>query len=55
MDADFWHGKWAKNEIGFHESAANPLLVRHFPALGLTDGDVEADGEALRELVATGC
>ena len=38
MDADFWHGKWAKNEIGFHESAANPLLVRHFPALGLTDG-----------------
>ncbi|WP_300450463.1 thiopurine S-methyltransferase [Accumulibacter sp.] len=38
MDADFWHGKWAQNEIGFHESEANPLLVRHFPALGLGDG-----------------
>lgn len=23
MDADFWHRKWANNDIGFHESAAN--------------------------------
>ena len=38
MDADFWHNRWAKNEIGFHESEANPLLVRHFPALGLAEG-----------------
>lgn len=35
MDADFWHHKWANNDIGFHESEANPLLLRHFPALGL--------------------
>jgi thiopurine S-methyltransferase len=38
MDADFWHNRWAKNEIGFHESDANPLLVRHFSALGLGPG-----------------
>ena len=35
MDADFWHSKWARNEIGFHISEANPLLVKHFDALQL--------------------
>jgi thiopurine S-methyltransferase len=39
MDADFWHRKWANNEIGFHEGAVNPLLVKHFSALGLEPGD----------------
>jgi thiopurine S-methyltransferase len=39
MDADFWHRKWANNEIGFHESEVNPLLVKHFSALGLASGD----------------
>lgn len=38
MDADFWHRKWASNDIGFHEKAANPLLVKHFSALGLEKG-----------------
>jgi len=38
MDADFWHRKWANNEIGFHEGAVNPLLVKHFSALGLETG-----------------
>ncbi|MBL8439033.1 MAG: thiopurine S-methyltransferase [Zoogloeaceae bacterium] len=38
MDADFWHHKWANNEIGFHESAVNPFLVRHVGALGLAPG-----------------
>lgn len=38
MDADFWHQRWAANEIGFHESAVNPLLVKHFPALALEKG-----------------
>lgn len=38
MDADFWHRKWATNDIGFHESAVNPLLVRHFDALALPKG-----------------
>lgn len=38
MEPDFWHSKWAKNEIGFHESDVNPLLVKHLPALGLAGG-----------------
>jgi thiopurine S-methyltransferase len=38
MDPDFWHRKWANKDIGFHEDAANPLLVKHFPALALEKG-----------------
>lgn len=38
MEAGFWHQRWEKNEIGFHESKANPLLVRHFDALSLPAG-----------------
>ncbi len=35
MDEDFWHSRWQQNEIGFHEGAANALLVEHFEtALG---------------------
>jgi thiopurine S-methyltransferase len=30
MQPGFWHERWALNKIGFHESAANPALVRHF-------------------------
>ncbi|HEV2703323.1 MAG TPA: thiopurine S-methyltransferase [Steroidobacteraceae bacterium] len=35
MDPAFWRGRWERNEIGFHEAQANPLLVGHFPALRL--------------------
>jgi thiopurine S-methyltransferase len=35
MQADFWHQKWQKNEIGFHLADANPLLVKHFHKLNL--------------------
>lgn len=35
MQHDFWHQKWAKNEIGFHLPNANPLLVTFFSALNL--------------------
>lgn len=38
MQPDFWHQKWLKNEIGFHLPEANPLLVKHFEALKLTQG-----------------
>ncbi|HZV61797.1 MAG TPA: thiopurine S-methyltransferase [Methylophilaceae bacterium] len=38
MDANFWHQKWEKNEIAFHQSEANPLLVRHFNELSLAKG-----------------
>lgn len=38
MDAGFWHQRWEKNEIAFHESKANPLLVKHFNELSLAKG-----------------
>jgi len=38
MDPDFWHWRWQENKIGFHESDTNPLLVKHFDALSLSDG-----------------
>ncbi|NHZ83350.1 thiopurine S-methyltransferase [Massilia sp. CCM 8695] len=38
MDREFWHRKWAIDEIGFHECAANPLLVAHVGRLGLVAG-----------------
>lgn len=38
MDAQFWDMKWQKNQIGFHLSAVNPLLVKYFPVLELKEG-----------------
>ena len=38
MDAKFWHERWASNEIGFHKSDANPLLVQYFDKLSLEKG-----------------
>ena len=38
MDKDFWHERWESNQIGFHGSKPNPLLVEHFHALSLTKG-----------------
>jgi thiopurine S-methyltransferase len=38
MDPSFWHQRWAKNEIAFHEATANPLLVTHFKELSLPKG-----------------
>ena len=35
MEHSFWHDRWATNQIGFHEPAANPLLVTHCAALAL--------------------
>lgn len=33
MDPEFWQRRWADNQIGFHESQVNPLLVAHFTVL----------------------
>lgn len=38
MDAQFWHDRWASNEIGFHKSEANPLLVNYLDELSLAKG-----------------
>ena len=35
MDQSFWQQRWEKNEIDFHESKANPVLVKHFNELSL--------------------
>jgi thiopurine S-methyltransferase len=38
MTPDFWHDRWAKKQIGFHESAANDLLVAHCATFGWAAG-----------------
>ena len=38
MEHDFWHRRWAKNEIAFHEPQAHPLLLRYLAALALPTG-----------------
>jgi thiopurine S-methyltransferase len=39
MEPDFWHDKWQKKQLAFHEGAPNALLTAHFAKL-----DVPADG-----------
>jgi thiopurine S-methyltransferase len=38
MDGSFWHQKWERNEVAFHEGEANPLLVAYFRELSLPEG-----------------
>jgi thiopurine S-methyltransferase len=38
VDPNFWHDRWERNDIAFHEKAGNPLLVKHFEALSLPKG-----------------
>jgi thiopurine S-methyltransferase len=38
MEPTFWHQRWEKNEIAFHESKANPLLINHINELSLAKG-----------------
>ena len=38
MDAEFWHDKWEKLEIAFHQDAAHDMLAAHFDKLGLAKG-----------------
>ena len=35
MDASFWRQRWAKNETAWHQSKANPLLVKYFQELSV--------------------
>lgn len=32
-DPEFWHKKWASNQIGFHLEDVNPLLIEYWPHL----------------------
>ena len=38
MQPEFWHKKWAANQIGFHLPQVNPHLKRFWPALSLEEG-----------------
>lgn len=38
MDAEFWRGKWRDGQLGWHQPAAHPMLVRHLPSFGLERG-----------------
>ncbi|WP_221798807.1 thiopurine S-methyltransferase [Oceanobacter mangrovi] len=38
MDASFWHDKWERGQIGFHQPHANPLLLRNWPQMPVTPG-----------------
>ena len=41
MKPDFWLKKWESNEIGFHQSHYNQLLVKYWSSLGLQgEGEV---------------
>lgn len=35
MQPEFWHKKWASNQIGFHLTDVNPYLQRFWPDLNL--------------------
>jgi len=34
----FWHNRWERNEIGFHQAEINPYLLQFFPSLELPEG-----------------
>ena len=38
MDPTFWHRRWAKNEIAFHNSDTHPMLSAHFHHLSVPSG-----------------
>ena len=38
MHPDFWLQRWSENRIGFHQDAPTPLLMEHWPGLGLPGG-----------------
>ncbi|HEV8695964.1 MAG TPA: thiopurine S-methyltransferase [Lysobacter sp.] len=38
MHLDFWHQRWQDNQIGFHQDKPTPLLLKHWPAIGMPVG-----------------
>lgn len=38
MHPDFWHQRWHDGRIGFHQDRPTPLLLKHWPALGIAPG-----------------
>lgn len=40
MEASFWHDKWERNLIGFHQPQVNPYLQQHWQQIGHHSGTV---------------
>jgi thiopurine S-methyltransferase len=38
MQPDFWLQRWHDNQIGFHQNKPTPLLLKHWPAIGMPVG-----------------
>ena len=38
MQPEFWHDRWQRNQIGFHQEQVNPCLERLWPQLELPRG-----------------
>jgi thiopurine S-methyltransferase len=38
MDHNFWHQRWESNDIAFHRSEPNPLLIKYISELSLKNG-----------------
>ena len=38
MQPEFWHQRWSNNQIGFHQDAPTPLLLKHWASLGIAPG-----------------
>lgn len=39
MELEFWHQRWASNQIGFHEGQVNAYLARHYADLKMAPGE----------------
>jgi len=40
MHQDFWHEKWERMEIGFHLNEVNKMLLKYWPRLDITPGEL---------------
>ena len=38
MQPEFWHQRWREGRIGFHQDQPTPLLLQHWPSLGVAPG-----------------
>ncbi len=38
MKTAFWHDRWKKDQIGFHNEEVNERLTRHWPTLAIEEG-----------------
>ena len=38
LKAAFWHDRWKKDQIGFHNEEVNERLTRHWPTLAIEEG-----------------